>query len=130
MEIEAAQPLAARETEVRTEHALEDIYFDFDKYDIRAKGREILQQNAEWLQKNPGAKIKIEGHCDERGTTEYNLALGERRAMSIKKYLISLGISTERLYTISYGEEHPIDTGHNQEAWAKNRRGHLIIIKP
>src|SRR3972149_5957668 len=125
------QPLAARETEVRTAPALEDIYFDFNKYDIRTDGREILQRNAEWLQKNPGAKIQIEGHCDERGTTEYNLALGERRAMSVKKYLISLGISAERLYTISYGEELPIDPGHNEETWIKNRRGHfLIIIKP
>jgi len=125
------QPLAARETEVRTVPALEDIYFDFNKYDIRTDGREILQRNAEWLQKNPGAKIQIEGHCDERGTTEYNLALGERRAMSVKKYLISLGISAERLYTISYGEELPIDPGHNEETWIKNRRGHfLIIIKP
>lgn len=129
METEA-QPLAVRETEVKTATALEDIYFDFNKYDIRTDGREILQQNAEWLQKNPDAKIQIEGHCDERGTTEYNLALGERRAMSVKKYLISLGISAERLYTISYGEELPIDPGHNEDAWVKNRRGHFLIIKP
>ncbi|NWG02070.1 MAG: peptidoglycan-associated lipoprotein Pal [Syntrophaceae bacterium] len=107
---------------------LKDIHFDFDKYDIRPGDAAILKENAEILKKYPKVKIQIEGHCDERGTNEYNLALGERRANSTKNYLISLGISSERISTISYGEEKPLDPGHNEEAWAKNRRAHTIII--
>jgi len=80
------------------------------------------------LSKNPNLKIQIEGHCDERGTAEYNLALGQRRANSAMKYLISLGIPAGRLSTISYGEEKPLDPAHNDEAWAKNRRGHFVIL--
>jgi peptidoglycan-associated lipoprotein len=106
---------------------LKDIHFDFDKYDIRPADASILKENAELLKKYPKVKIQIEGHCDERGTNEYNLALGERRATSTKKYLISLGISSDRISTISYGEERPLDPGHNEEAWAKNRRAHTII---
>ena len=87
----------------------------------------ILKENAELLKKYPKVKIQIEGHCDERGTNEYNLALGERRANSTKNYLVSLGISPDRISTISYGEEKPLDPGHNEEAWAKNRRAHTII---
>ncbi|MBI3599410.1 MAG: peptidoglycan-associated lipoprotein Pal [Nitrospinae bacterium] len=122
------KPQIAREAEVKAIPELEDIRFDFDKSDIRADAKDILQKNAEWLQKNPDVKIQIEGHCDERGTAEYNLALGDRRAMSTKKYLTSLGVSAERIYTISYGEELPIDAGHNEEAWIKNRRGHFLVI--
>ena len=107
---------------------LKDIYFDFDKYDIRPGDTAILKENAALLAKNPGAKIQIEGHCDERGTIEYNLALGERRANSAKKYLVSLGISEGRISTISYGKERPLDPGHNEEAWAKNRRGHIVVL--
>lgn len=107
---------------------LKDIHFDFDKYNIRHGDAEILKENAEILKKFPNLKIQIEGHCDERGTNEYNLALGERRANSAKNYLISLGISADRLTTISYGEERPLDPGHNEEAWAKNRRAHFVII--
>lgn len=106
---------------------LKDIHFDFDKYDIRPQDAEILKENAALLKKYPKVKIQIEGHCDERGTNEYNMALGERRANSTKNYLISLGIPAERMTTISYGEERPIDPGHNEEAWAKNRRAHFII---
>jgi peptidoglycan-associated lipoprotein len=106
---------------------LKDIHFDFDKYDIRSGDASILKDNAELLKKYPKVKIQIEGHCDERGTNEYNLALGERRASSTKTYLTSLGISSERISTISYGEERPLDPGHNEEAWTKNRRGHTII---
>lgn len=122
------KPLIAREAETKTVPQLDDIHFDFDKSDIRADAREVLQKNADWLQKNSDVKIQIEGHCDERGTAEYNLALGERRAMSTKKYLISLGISADRIYTISYGEELPIDPDHNEGAWAKNRRAHFLVI--
>ena len=108
---------------------LKDIHFDFDKANLTFHSRQILSENAAILKKFPDAKIQIEGHCDERGSTDYNLALGERRATSIRNYLISLDISSQRLSTISYGEEMPIDTRHNEEAWAKNRRSHLIIMK-
>ncbi|MBI5749265.1 MAG: peptidoglycan-associated lipoprotein Pal [Nitrospinae bacterium] len=122
------KPQIAREAETKAAPQLEDIHFDFDKSDIKTDTRETLQKNADWLQKNPDIKIQIEGHCDERGTAEYNLALGERRAMSTKKYLISLGISADRIYTISYGEELPIDPNHSEDAWAKNRRAHFLVI--
>jgi len=107
---------------------LKDIHFDFDKYDIRPGDASILTENAAVLKKYPVVKIQIEGHCDERGTNEYNLALGERRANSTKNYLISLGISGDRISTISFGEERPLDPSHNEEAWAKNRRAHMLVI--
>jgi peptidoglycan-associated lipoprotein len=116
------------EGEVFESKLLKDIHFDFDKYDIRSVDTEILKENATLLKKYPKVKIQIEGHCDERGTNEYNLALGERRANSTKKYLLSLGITADRISTISYGEEKPFDPGHNEEAWAKNRRAHFIIL--
>ncbi len=107
---------------------LKDIHFGFDRYDLTPEARKILSQNAELLLKHPRAKIQIEGHCDERGTIEYNLGLGERRTNSTKEYLISLGVSPDRMSTISYGEEMPVDPRHNEEAWAKNRRAHFIIL--
>jgi peptidoglycan-associated lipoprotein len=116
------------EGEVLESKLLKDIHFDFDKYDIRPGDTEILKENAALLIKHPNVKIQIEGHCDERGTIEYNLALGERRANSTKRYLISIGISTDRISTISYGEEKPLDPGHNEEAWTKNRRAHTVIL--
>jgi peptidoglycan-associated lipoprotein len=116
------------EGEVFESKLLKDIHFDFDKYDIRPGDTEILKENAALLIKHPNVKIQLEGHCDERGTIEYNLALGERRANSTKKYLISIGISTGRISTISYGKEKPLDPGHNEEAWAKNRRAHTVIL--
>lgn len=116
------------EGEVFESSMLKDIHFEFDKYEIRPEDVEILKETASLLKKFPNVKIQIEGHCDERGTNEYNLALGERRANSAKNYLVSLGISPERLSTISYGEERPVDPGHNEEAWAKNRRAHFVII--
>lgn len=106
---------------------LKDINFDFDRYDVRPEDAPILKENAVLLKKYPNVKIQIEGHCDERGTIEYNLALGERRANSTKNYLVTLGISPERISIISYGEEKPFDPGHSEEAWAKNRRAHTII---
>jgi peptidoglycan-associated lipoprotein len=106
---------------------LKPIHFDFDRYDIRPADAEILKANSAVLKKYPSLKIQIEGHCDERGTNEYNLALGERRASSTKKYLNSLGISTDRVSTISYGEEKPLDPAHNEDAWAKNRRANFLI---
>ncbi|MBM3325054.1 MAG: peptidoglycan-associated lipoprotein Pal [Calditrichaeota bacterium] len=106
---------------------VQTIYFDFDKSDLRRDAIESLNSNAKLFQKYPEWKITIEGHCDERGTNEYNLALGERRALSAQKYLISLGIATGRLSTVSYGEERPVDLGHNEAAWAKNRRDEFKI---
>ena len=107
---------------------LKDIYFDFDKSDLTTSARQILTENATLLRKFRDVKIQIEGHCDERGDTGYNLALGERRAASVRNYLVSLGISSHRLSTISYGEEMPIDPRHNEEAWARNRRSHMIVM--
>jgi peptidoglycan-associated lipoprotein len=114
--------------EVFESRLLKDIHFDFDKYDILPEDAQILKENAALLMNYPKVKIQVEGHCDERGTNEYNLALGERRANAAKKYLVSLGISADRISSISYGEEKPLDTGHNEEAWAKNRRGHFVIL--
>jgi len=116
-------PLAAAQA------ALQDINFDFDKSDIRPDARGILKANADFLIKNNDIKIIIEGHCDERGTAEYNMALGERRAQEAKKYLINLGVDASRMKTISYGEERPLDPASNEEAWAKNRRAHFAVIK-
>ena len=105
----------------------ENIYFDFDKYNLKPKAQEVLKRKAEWLRNNPGESVIIEGHCDERGTNEYNLALGDRRAQSAKNFLIDLGIAESRLTTISYGEERPADPRHNENAWSKNRRAHFVI---
>jgi peptidoglycan-associated lipoprotein len=116
------------EGEVFESSMLQDIHFAFDRYDLSAEAREALATNARFILRFPEARIQIEGHCDERGTNEYNLALGERRAMSTKNYLLSLGVRANRLSTISYGEELPIDLRHNEEAWAKNRRAHFVIL--
>lgn len=116
------------EGEVFESKMLKDIHFDFDKYDVRREDEDILKENAAWLKNNPKMKVQIEGHCDERGTVEYNLALGERRASNTKKYLVFLGISPDRISTISYGEERPLDKSHDEEAWAKNRRAHIVVL--
>ena len=105
----------------------EDIHFEFDSAVLTPDAQEILKTKAEWLQNNPNVKSTIEGHCDERGTLEYNLALGERRASGAKSFLVDLGIPASRLTAISYGEERPVDPGQNEAAWAKNRRCHLTI---
>jgi peptidoglycan-associated lipoprotein len=115
------------EGEVFESSLLKSIHFDFDKYDIRPGDVEILKGNSALLKKFSNVKIQIEGHCDERGTNEYNLALGERRANSTKKYLTSLGITADRISTISYGEEKPLDPAHSEESWAKNRRANFVI---
>lgn len=105
----------------------EDIHFEFDSSNLLPEAQEILRWKAAWLQKNQNAQVTIEGHCDERGTSEYNLALGDRRANSAKSYLMDLGIYGSRLNTISYGEERPADYGSDEEAWAKNRRAHFTL---
>ncbi len=105
----------------------ENIYFDFDRSDLKPEAQEVLKRKAKWLRKNPGESVIIEGHCDERGTNEYNLALGDRRAQSAKNFLKDLGIAESRLTTISYGEERPADPRHNEKAWSKNRRDHFVL---
>jgi peptidoglycan-associated lipoprotein len=105
----------------------EDILFEFDSASLSVEAQEILRAKAEWLRENPRARVMIEGHCDERGTNEYNLALGDRRAFSSKSFLVDLGIADSRLTTISYGEEQPVDSSSTEDAWAKNRRAHFVI---
>jgi peptidoglycan-associated lipoprotein len=107
---------------------LKDVFFDFDKFAVRADQRDGLAANAEWLKKYDKLKIRVEGHCDERGTAQYNMALGEKRAAAVKDYLTSLGIDAGRIETVSYGKEKPFVKGHNEEAWAQNRRGHFVIV--
>lgn len=101
---------------------LEMVYFDYDAFTLKPAARQALERNAAWLLANPPVKVIIEGHCDERGSDEYNLALGERRAVAVKHYLTTLGVATERLATISYGEERPAIEGQGETAWSKNRR--------
>lgn len=105
---------------------VKDAYFDYDKADIRSDARTALGQTADFLRKYPQVKVTIEGHCDERGSTEYNLALGDRRATAVKQYLVSLGISADRMSTISYGKEKPVCTESNETCWQQNRRGHFV----
>lgn len=106
---------------------LKDAFFDFDKSDIRADQREPLTADGSWLRQHSTADVRIEGHCDERGTAQYNLALGERRAESVKEYLVDLGVDSKRIKTISYGKERPFAQGHDESAWALNRRDHFAI---
>lgn len=122
-----APPPPAREPVRKEPVRFEDIHFDFDKSFIREDARPILAQVAEYLKSHPENRMQIEGHCDERGTSEYNMALGDRRANAASKYLQNLGIEEGRLSTISYGEERPLDPGHHEEAWAKNRRAVFIL---
>ncbi len=116
-------------SKVITQDDLSPIYFDFDKYDLRDDTIATLKENGEWLRKNSQYAILLEGHCDERGTIEYNLELGAKRAGAVKSYLIGLGLPEERFKTISYGEERPADSGHGEEAWARNRRAEFLIEK-
>ena len=128
-----AEQAAREEEEKRAEIAAaqmfmnEDVYFDFDSSAIEDAAKNLLSRKAEWLRMNPDASVIIEGHCDERGTNAYNIALGDRRAESTNAFLLDLGIDGNQLSTISYGEERPVDTGKNEEVWAQNRRVHFII---
>ena len=103
------------------------MFFDFDKFSLKPQGRETVEALAAWLNSRGGVTLTIEGHADERGTREYNLALGERRANAVKDYLIALGINAGRLTTISYGEERPAVSGSYEEAWAQNRRSQFVV---
>jgi peptidoglycan-associated lipoprotein len=136
-EIEAARLAAEREAqqgaenarvhEARNQFLNKHIYFEFDSAALTPSAVAVLKDKAAWLKNEPLASVLIEGHCDERGTNEYNLALGERRAQSAKTFLVNMGIAPSRLSTVSYGEERPIDSGHNEAAWAKNRRAQFVI---
>jgi peptidoglycan-associated lipoprotein len=106
---------------------LKDIYFDFDRYDLRADARQTLKENAAWLKANPGARVQIEGHADERGTSEYNLALGAKRAQSVMDYMVTLGTTADRLSTISYGEEVPVCREQSENCWQQNRRARFAV---
>ncbi|HYE86833.1 MAG TPA: peptidoglycan-associated lipoprotein Pal [Vicinamibacterales bacterium] len=106
---------------------LKPLLFELDSSDVSPSGQLVLQENAAVLKKYPNMQVTIEGHCDERGTAEYNLALGERRALAAKNYLVSIGVPADRLKTVSYGKEFPFDAGHDESAWSKNRRAHFVI---
>jgi peptidoglycan-associated lipoprotein len=110
------------------EGPLKDIYFAFDSYELDDAARSTLRESDAWLQDQPQARVEIEGHCDERGTVEYNLALGAKRARAAKEYLVALGISSDRLSTISYGEELPVCQEHDEECWQRNRRCHFVVL--
>ncbi len=106
---------------------LKDVFFDFDRSNIKDDQKAALSDDIAWLKSNPSAKVTLEGHCDERGTVEYNLALGERRAKATKDYLIAAGIAADRVSTISYGKERPFVLGHDESAWKWNRRSHFVL---
>ncbi|NTW51814.1 MAG: peptidoglycan-associated lipoprotein Pal [Chlorobiaceae bacterium] len=105
---------------------LGDVFYDFDSSALSPEAQDQLKQNAVWFQRNSVPAVIVEGHCDERGTDEYNIALGERRAVAAKEYLVNLGVGNGRITAVSFGEERPFDPGHNEEAWAKNRRAHFL----
>lgn len=120
-------PSSLSEEAVRDPVTLQTVYFDFDSSRLTDGGRDVLSQNGGWLKANPALNITVEGHCDERGTVEYNLALGERRAQSSKSYLVSLGVSKKRMFAISYGKERPANPAHSEAAWAANRRCEFVV---
>lgn len=108
---------------------LKDVFFDFDRYDLSSDARAVLRTNAEWLKSNPSARVEIEGHCDDRGTNEYNLALGAKRAQAAREYLSTLGVSADRLSTISYGEEIPVCKEQSESCWRQNRRARFVVLQ-
>ncbi|MBZ0154650.1 MAG: peptidoglycan-associated lipoprotein Pal [Alphaproteobacteria bacterium] len=108
---------------------IQDVYFDYDKYDIKDDAQPVLKDLAAFLSKNKNTKVVVEGHCDDRGTDEYNLALGDKRANAAKEYLVSLGIPSNRIETVSYGEEKPVCKESTEECWAKNRRAHFVLAE-
>lgn len=118
-----------KKAQARAKFENENIYFEFDSSDLTTSAQSILEEKAQWLKENPYSQITIEGHCDDRGTTEYNLALGDRRAQSAKKYLVALGIEDTRIDTLSYGEEKPALNGSGDAVWSKNRRDAFVINK-
>lgn len=124
----AGSPLTSEQAaEARRAFENEDIHFDYDSALLTPQAQEILREKARYMKENPGTNVIIEGHCDERGTNEYNLALGEQRAKMTQEFLVALGVSASRIKTVSYGEERPLDRSNTEQAWAKNRRAHFII---
>ncbi len=119
--------------EIRAEQAaaaaagLRDVFFGYDSWTITEEGRQALSRDADWIKSNPGAQVKIEGHCDERGTSAYNLVLGEKRAKSVRNYLVELGVAANRLSVVSYGKERPFCNEHAESCYQQNRRGHLVV---
>jgi peptidoglycan-associated lipoprotein len=113
--------------QINSERPLTDVFFDYDKADVKDEGRAALQKDAEWLKRWPSVKVTVEGHCDSRGTPEYNLALGERRANTVRSYLASLGVPSDRIAVVSKGKEQPFCNEENESCWSQNRRGHFII---
>lgn len=113
--------------EINRRGYLKDAFFEFDKYAIEPAQRDALAADATWLKAHPTVRARIEGHCDERGTAAYNMALGERRASAVREYLVGLGVDGSRLQIISYGKERPFATAHDEAAWAQNRRGHFVV---
>lgn len=128
MRPEAQTPGGTAATMSRDEFMSQDVHFAFNSFTLSEDAKALLEQKAQWLSANPEVAAQIEGHCDERGTIAYNLALGERRANAVRQYLIALGVSPSQLTSISYGEEFPLDPGHNEAAWARNRRAHFAIL--
>ena len=121
-------PLAAGDLDIINKNSpFQPVFFLLDSYEVDGGGQQALNTNASILKKYPSWIITIEGHCDERGTAEYNLALGEKRALAAKTYLVSLGVPADRLRTVSYGKEFPFDPGHDEGAWSKNRRAHFVV---
>ena len=113
--------------EINKKGILAPVFFEFDSAEMSSDGQSVLAKNAEMMKQYPTWIVSVEGHCDERGTAEYNLALGERRALSVRQYLVSLGIAAERLRTVSYGKEFPFDPGHGESSWARNRRANFVV---
>lgn len=126
----AKSEAAAKAAAILKELQIPDVNFDYDKYNLKPLAQSILKAAAPAYLKYPDYKLVVEGHCDERGTVEYNLALGEKRAMEAAKYLVDLGIAKDRIKTISYGKEMPLDKGHDEAAWAKNRRARFVVFPP
>ncbi|OGD28720.1 MAG: peptidoglycan-associated lipoprotein [Candidatus Aminicenantes bacterium RBG_13_63_10] len=135
--LRAPQPVLSEEEvflsksldQVNQERPLAAIFFDFDEYNLREDAKPVLEQNASWLKKFKTAKVLIEGHCDERGTEDYNLALGEKRAKSAYDFLSSLGVEPSRIKIISYGKSQPLDPGHDESSWQMNRRAQFLVIE-
>jgi len=120
-------PSSSGDVKTEATSALKTVYFDFDRYDIRSDQTGTMQENATWLKANPNINVIVEGNCDDRGTNEYNMALGERRANSGRQYLSNLGVSSGRISTVSYGEERPVCTDQTEGCWAKNRRDDFVV---
>lgn len=126
-EAQLTEAEAAKKAAAERRFQSQDIHFGFDSSELSPMSKTLLKEKADWIEKNPTVLVTIEGHCDDRGTTEYNLALGERRALAAKQFLVNLGIPESRMKAVTFGEERPLDTAATEEAWAKNRRAHFVI---